>query len=183
MQMPGLCGDPLARLLRASAGPHLRLFAMSGSNPTPDATRNYDAFLLKPLSIDDLETLLNQLPHPAAQPALTGDDDAILNRATFNGLAHSMPKPQLHALYKLCLDDAEKRIASMRLSRSAHDNDAYIRAAHAIKGGCGMVGASANSPPSPPTWRKTASPTLTTSTRSKISWPHPLDSVVFWTLV
>ena len=69
MQMPGLCGDPLARLLRASAGPHLRLFAMSGSNPTPDATRNYDGFLLKPFSIDDLETLLNHLPHPAAQPA------------------------------------------------------------------------------------------------------------------
>jgi HPt (histidine-containing phosphotransfer) domain-containing protein len=47
----------------------------------------------------------------------------------------------LEELYELCLSDAQARIAGMRRSASEGDDAAYRREAHAIKGGCGMVGA------------------------------------------
>jgi HPt (histidine-containing phosphotransfer) domain-containing protein len=49
--------------------------------------------------------------------------------------------PQLKQLYTLCLADAEHRIETMRQAVFADNNNAFKREAHAIKGGCGMVGA------------------------------------------
>jgi HPt (histidine-containing phosphotransfer) domain-containing protein len=44
-------------------------------------------------------------------------------------------------MYEMCLNDARARIASMRQLVAASDAAAFIRQAHAIKGGCGMLGA------------------------------------------
>ena len=52
-----------------------------------------------------------------------------------------MPAGQLSALYKMCLDDLEARLATVRQASEDRDEDAFRRAAHSIKGGCGMVGA------------------------------------------
>jgi HPt (histidine-containing phosphotransfer) domain-containing protein len=52
-----------------------------------------------------------------------------------------MKQDKLEQLYALCMDDAKKRITAMRQAASDQDDTAYRKQAHAIKGGCGMVGA------------------------------------------
>jgi HPt (histidine-containing phosphotransfer) domain-containing protein len=52
-----------------------------------------------------------------------------------------MRPERLGQLYALCLDDARRRVAAMRLATSMEDEEAYRKEAHALKGGCGMVGA------------------------------------------
>jgi HPt (histidine-containing phosphotransfer) domain-containing protein len=65
----------------------------------------------------------------------------VLNETIYRQLAASMSAQQLHQMYALCLSDASKRIHSMRQLAAAHDAIAFVRQAHAIKGGCGMLGA------------------------------------------
>lgn len=127
MQMPGLTGAPLAEALRAVCGPYTRLVAMSASQVKTQALAGFDCFLLKPFSIEQLQTALEGQP--------------VLSEATYASLAGGMPRTQLLELYAMCLDDADRRIGLMRALVAAGDRDAYERAAHAIKGGCGMVGA------------------------------------------
>ena len=71
----------------------------------------------------------------------SGPDTAVLDEAIYRKLAGSMRHTQLEQLYALCLTDAEARIDRMRQAASKGDDAAYRREAHAIKGGCGMVGA------------------------------------------
>jgi HPt (histidine-containing phosphotransfer) domain-containing protein len=52
-----------------------------------------------------------------------------------------MPPTQLHQMYAMCVQDARDRIAAMRGLASNHDAVEFVRQAHAIKGGCGMLGA------------------------------------------
>jgi CheY-like chemotaxis protein len=122
MQMPGITGTALAEALRAAC-PGARLIGMSASG---DGAAGFDGFLRKPFEMADLAALLGK-------PAL--------DAATFASLAGSMGAAQRKALYAFCLDDAERRIARMREARAAGDGALYVREAHAIKGGCGMVGA------------------------------------------
>ena len=138
LQMPGLFGDTLARLLR-TACPGTTLLAMSGSEPKPATIAAFDGFLLKPFDIDDLEAAIAGASTP--QPVVSSSHP-ILNQSIFAGLAKSMPAAQLRELYLLCLADAERRLATMRLAAAAGDAESFERAAHAVKGGCGMVGAS-----------------------------------------
>ncbi len=136
MQMPGITGESLARLLRSACGQKTVLLAMSGSQPAKDALQSFDGFLLKPFTMDELEAALagtTRSPKPT--------DAAVLNESVYANLAANMPRAQLQALYTMCLDDAEKRLRTMQAAAEARDGDAYARAAHAIKGGCGMVGA------------------------------------------
>jgi CheY-like chemotaxis protein/HPt (histidine-containing phosphotransfer) domain-containing protein len=65
----------------------------------------------------------------------------ILNEKIYQQLADSMPTQQLHEMYSMCLNDARERIAGMRGLAAAHDRAQFVRQAHAIKGGCGMLGA------------------------------------------
>ncbi|HEU5340318.1 response regulator [Edaphobacter sp.] len=137
MQMPGIRGGELARQLRGLCGRATLLLAMSGSQPEDEARRGFDDFLLKPFTMEQLRAAIDGGP---AQPA---HDEAAgaLNEAVYRKLAESMNAVQLEKLYAMCLDDAEKRIAEMRRAAARGDDDIYRREAHAIKGGCGMVGA------------------------------------------
>jgi HPt (histidine-containing phosphotransfer) domain-containing protein len=65
----------------------------------------------------------------------------VLNETIYRQLAASMPTPQLHQMYAMCLNDTRKRIHSMRQLAASRDGAAFVRQAHAIKGGCGMLGA------------------------------------------
>jgi CheY-like chemotaxis protein len=65
----------------------------------------------------------------------------VLNEKIYQQLAVSMPSQQLRQLYTMCVDDARARIATMRRLADAHDGVKFVREAHAIKGGCGMLGA------------------------------------------
>jgi CheY-like chemotaxis protein/HPt (histidine-containing phosphotransfer) domain-containing protein len=82
---------------------------------------------------------------PHAAPGVTHDEPVteapILNETIYGQLARSLPIPQLKEMYAMCLNDARRRIAGMRTSAAEHDSAAFIREAHAIKGGCGMLGA------------------------------------------
>lgn len=138
MQMPGISGDSFARLLRSACGAETKLLAMSGTAVSADRTSAFDGFLLKPFSIDDVLAVLESAPQAAAP---TDEVDSILNRAIYDSFANGMPAGQLIKLYALSLDDADARIELMSVAVDADDEGAYRRAAHSIKGGCGMVGA------------------------------------------
>ena len=141
MQMPGISGDSLARLLRVACGPATRLLAMSGSIVPAGRTGAFDGFLLKPFRMRDVFATLDNAAAPEALAAPPADHSNVLNRKIFDVFAHSMPVEQLRKLYTLSLDDADARIELMRKALAADELDAYRRAAHSIKGSCGMVGA------------------------------------------
>lgn len=139
MQMPGTVGSVLASQLRELCGKKTMLLAMSGSRPSDEARRGFDGFLLKPFAIGELTAAIggvDKVQHEAKSEAV-----GVLNEDVYLKLAGSMKRSQLEQLYAMCLADAEKRITGMRLAASEGDDSAYKRYAHAIKGGCGMVGA------------------------------------------
>ncbi len=140
MQMHGITGNALARELRRLCGASTRLIAMSGSGVPAEQTRDFDGFLLKPFTVDQLWAALEDLPHNL-DPAAQDSGVEALNETVYSGLAKSMPLEQLLKLYRMCLEDAERRVGLMRAAAAAGDAGEYERAAHAIKGGCGMVGA------------------------------------------
>ncbi len=83
-----------------------------------------------------------QQQQPAeALPDSRPGDLSVLNLEVYQRLAASMPTPQLRQLYAMCLDDTRVRIASMRRHAQERDGAAFVREAHSIKGGCGMLGA------------------------------------------
>jgi DNA-binding response OmpR family regulator len=65
----------------------------------------------------------------------------VLNEKIYQQLAVSMPVQQLQEMYAMCVDDARRRIAGMRRLAADHDATRFVREAHSIKGGCGMLGA------------------------------------------
>ncbi len=137
MQLPGVAGDSLARLLRAGRGPTAVILAMSGTAVPAEQIEAFDGFLLKPFSMQDLSAAIEKsAAAPRIEPAV-----GILSESIYASFQKSMPREQLRQLYAMCLDDADARIGQMRMALSADDDDAYKRGAHSVKGGCGMVGA------------------------------------------
>ena len=74
-------------------------------------------------------------------PAEAVTDAPVLNEKIYRQLADSMPAKQLRELYAMCLNDARARIATLRRLADAHDGAKFMREAHSLKGGCGMLGA------------------------------------------
>ena len=77
---------------------------------------------------------------PAAIPS-GSNAERVLDEKIYGQLAGSMPARQLHEMYQLCVRDARERIALMRTLMAEHDAARFVREAHAIKGSCGMLGA------------------------------------------
>jgi CheY-like chemotaxis protein len=138
MQMPGTTGSELARRMRELCGPGTVLVAMSASAPQEEEAREFDRFLLKPFS---MEMLAAAIAGGATRAADGAAAVVSLDEAVYGKLAATMGSSQLEKLYTLCLDDAERRITAMRKAAMQGDDASYRREAHAIKGGCGMVGA------------------------------------------
>ncbi len=160
LNMPGLEGAALAEALRAAAPAAALLVGMSGSQPDAAVRRALDSFLLKPFNSDDLHQAIQAAEsaptHAAAnaegQPA-SGDTCTVcdladaqgpgpLDVSIFDSLSRVIPLPQLGALYEMTIADIGKRLERIRDTVSAGDLAAAQREAHAIKGSCGMVGAS-----------------------------------------
>ena len=147
MQMPGTAGGELARRLRTVCGERTTLLAMSGSKPEDAARRGFDGFLLKPFSMEEFAAALGSDDWAMEEgrgesPSMLMEESAgVLNEAVYAKLAASMKRSQLEQLYAMCLEDVEGRMERMRGAASSGDDAAYRREAHAIKGGCGMVGA------------------------------------------
>ena len=139
IQMQGTTGGELAAELRTLCGSTTVLLSMSGSEPEHRVQWDFDGFLLKPFTMQELAAAIAGVTVVSA--AATNGKSIGLDEEIFQKLANSLRKDQLEQLYALCLRDAEKRLAGMRRAASNGDDATYRKEAHAIKGGCGMVGA------------------------------------------
>jgi CheY-like chemotaxis protein/HPt (histidine-containing phosphotransfer) domain-containing protein len=139
LQMPGIAGAELGRRLREVCGAGMLLLAMSGSEPEGAVLREFDGFLSKPFAMETLTAVVAGSAEIA--DGMVGGDIPALNEGVYRKLAEAMRRESLAQLYALCLSDAEARIVVMRRSASDGADAAYRKEAHAIKGGCGMVGA------------------------------------------
>jgi CheY-like chemotaxis protein len=140
LQMPGTSGVELALQLRDLCGASTKLLVMSASVPEDGVERAFDGFLKKPFTMEMFAAAIVGVT-PGAARATNVKCDAVLDENVYRKLAGSMRGPQLDQLYAMCLADAEGRITGMRRAAADGDDTAYKREAHAIKGGCGMVGA------------------------------------------
>jgi CheY-like chemotaxis protein len=140
LQMPGTTGNELALRLRGRCGSATILLAMSASPPHDGSGRAFDGFLLKPFTMATFTAAIAGKSPNVAREA-SGAAATVLDEVVYSKLAGSLRPPQLKQLYTLCLADAQGRLATMRQAASGNDDAAYKREAHAIKGGCGMVGA------------------------------------------
>jgi len=140
IQMPGIAGDELARRLRGFCGAGTLLLAMSGSELEDGVGREFDGFLLKPFTMETLTAAIAG-GLVRVEDGQAGADGVVLDEGVYAKLAGSMKRSQLEELYALCRKDAEARVERMRRAASGGDDAAYRKEAHALKGGCGMVGA------------------------------------------
>jgi HPt (histidine-containing phosphotransfer) domain-containing protein len=123
-----------------AGSPDMVLLAMSASNPEENLTGGFDGFLLKPFTMKQLTAIIERsVDGPVAEE--TTPSGLVLDEAIYQRMAASMQPSQLQQLYELCIDDAEARSRRMRLVAQAADDTAFRKEAHAIKGGCSMVGA------------------------------------------
>jgi CheY-like chemotaxis protein len=168
VQMPGITGRKLADALRELCGRATLLLAMSGSGPANDAVARFDGFLRKPFTMQQFAATISAKPvaarkRPSASkkpmavhthessPAgisiqasadASPNETPALDEHIFKQLSDAMPGPQLRQMYGMCIKDARSRIDAMRGFAAQHDAAQFVREAHAVKGGCGMLGAS-----------------------------------------
>jgi CheY-like chemotaxis protein len=140
LQMPGTTGNELALRLRELSSPATILLGMSATAPDDGSGREFDGFLLKPFTMETFTAATAGKTAKTTKES-NGATTTILDEAIHSKLAGSMRTPQLKQLYALCLADTERRVARMQQAASGNDDAVYKREAHAIKGGCGMVGA------------------------------------------
>lgn len=162
IHMPGLRGGDLAVTLAqertlGTLAPDTLLLGMSGSAPDAAEARLFDAFLHKPFTVEDLADAIEHARLAITQ-ATTQEEEREqsfsslertssvssappLDDRTFSQLQSQLDEAQLRQLYEMTLADVRMRLERMAASAANGDNAAVRREAHAIKGGCGMVGA------------------------------------------
>jgi CheY-like chemotaxis protein len=141
-QMPGLSGESLVHALRAVTS--ARILAISAS-PIPDSLAALtDGFLLKPFTPDQLDAALDVAlaPPPAPpQPAPPQpEQDPLIDPATLAKLRAMMKPAALRQLFQAVADDLGPRLTTLQAAIIANNPAEVSRIAHAIKGGCAMVG-------------------------------------------
>jgi CheY-like chemotaxis protein/HPt (histidine-containing phosphotransfer) domain-containing protein len=143
LQLPDTSAQALLHRLRTIIGTGTPLLAMSASQPENEILSGFDGFLLKPFTMKQLAAALQPNANPPNTAPVGSPSTAShgLDEAVYLHLAGSMSASQLQQLYALCIDDAATRLSRMRLAAANADDPAYRKEAHAIKGGCSMVGA------------------------------------------
>jgi CheY-like chemotaxis protein len=153
LHMPQIEGEELAARLRAAVSPGTLVIGMSGRHVLDGERRILDAFLPKPFDMAALENAI-QSAHARRVNNASKSDSSLnssnvetgsqpaLNETIFNALGKTLPLKQLLELYDLTLADVAKRHTRIEAAAAAGDLDTVQREAHAIKGSCGMVGAS-----------------------------------------
>lgn len=132
------------------------LLAMSATRPRAEVLAPFDGFLQKPFQAGDLAAAVEaaqrgqqrntELPPKVGVPEPAHDRAGSvgagpLDEAIFSKLAATLPADQLLELYQMTLQDVAQRVEQMRAAQAAGNQDLLRREAHAVKGGCGMVGA------------------------------------------
>lgn len=131
LQMPGLSGEELASHLRSACPNRPILLAMTA---TPKGNiSGYDALLTKPFAPSEVRRM--------SRTPTTPEQDQAIDQATFQRIRKAMPTPQLRSLYDFALTDAEQRVHRMEAAATANDPTTLHKEAHAMKGSCGMIGA------------------------------------------
>jgi len=147
LHIPDIEGAELARRLNAGRATETLLIGMSGSRLNPEDSGLFCTFLQKPFSGEDFSNAVKiARAGKAGGTELAevggGERRPILDEEIYQRLAAMMPVAQLRELYRITVDDVLQRVERMRAARERGDMEEYRSEAHAIKGGCGMVGAS-----------------------------------------
>jgi CheY-like chemotaxis protein len=147
LHIPGVKSAELARLLNAGRARETLLIGMSGSRLPPAEAELFGAFLQKPFSGEDFTEAVKRARAGgvgATENPETEDAGGrpVLDEEIYRRLAAMLPAAQLRELYRITVDDVRRRVDLMRAAQERGDMQAYRSEAHAIKGGCGMVGAS-----------------------------------------
>lgn len=162
LKMPGVSHAALALGLRVTCPPPSVLVAMSASEPDEEVSA-YDAFLRKPFDMEDYQRALaaarqsllekraspeqpgtlaiDSKDHRASAPEETGAAQRVLNEDIYDRMVAVMGAEELPPLYAMFMDDAAARGDRMADAVAVNDEVTFRREAHAIKGGCGMLGA------------------------------------------
>jgi CheY-like chemotaxis protein/HPt (histidine-containing phosphotransfer) domain-containing protein len=149
-QMPGLRGTRLIEGIRARS--KASIFVVSASNAPAEMVAAADGFLLKPLTSEGVQKLLQAHPPKAApakaaftaRPAASAPDataDAEICPTTLAQLRDMMPAAAVRQIYAAVVADLDRRIAALEAAIAIGDAAAVRRIGHAIKGGCAMAGA------------------------------------------
>jgi len=145
LHMPGVQGADLAERLRAASAPGMLLIGMSGSELKSEDAALFDGFLRKPFTVEEFTQAVEVAEGANPKLVQTTKPDApgtaALDEVIFGKLAAILPKVQLRELYRITVEDVLRRLEKMRGAAKRGDMAAVHAEAHAIKGGCGMVGA------------------------------------------
>jgi len=124
--LPKRDGNVAPSSVRTSSS-HSKPIAVFASTPEVASKPHMNVQIREPETADDIVTESAGIP--------------ILNETIYRQLAASIPAAQLQEMYSLCVNDARKRIGGMRALAANRDSVQFIREAHTLKGGCGMLGA------------------------------------------
>jgi CheY-like chemotaxis protein len=144
-QMPGLSGNRLIEALRAHSP--ASIFLISSSNVPASAAAAADGFLLKPFTVEALRKLLEAHQPPAIQSDAHGSQlaEPVVSLETLAQLREMMPETAVRHIYAAAISDLVRRIDALEIAVAGGNGDEVCRIGpaigHAIKGGCGMVGA------------------------------------------
>ena len=150
LKMPGLSHSELAARLRSVCPSTAVLLAMSASEPAAGETHGFDAFLRKPFSVAGYNAAVERArtEHPAEtlveSPTASELDSSLLSAVDdviFGKLSSLMSGAQILEIYTMCLGDAATRADRMSSAAAVNDAVTFVREAHVVKGGCGMLGA------------------------------------------
>ena len=136
-QMPGLQGCDLVEALRTRT--KATIYAMSGSDVPEDVKAAVDGHLSKPFGPQNLQQLIEQhhiAPEPEPEP-----EAAVVKPETVAQLRAMMPEKAVREIFEAVVEDLGKRQLALKKALSTGDTAEVRRIGHAIKGGCGMVGA------------------------------------------
>jgi len=148
-QMPGLRGTRLIEGLRAHS--NASIFVVSASNAPAEMVAAADGFLLKPLTADGVQKLLQARKHKSARsgslnrsgPVAAAPQivDPAVSPTILAQLREMMPAAAVRQIYSAIVADLDRRIGALEAAVAKGDADEVRRIGHAIKGGCAMAGA------------------------------------------
>lgn len=148
--LPGIRGIALIAALRSLTPAPILL--ISASEVAAELRSAADAFLLKPVEPEQILAALHSLEAQCdsshSEPAAIRDEAgipylAIIDPAMLEKLRTRMKPAALRAIYQALADDLAQRLVALDLALRDADHGQVTAIAHAIKGGCAMLGVSA----------------------------------------
>ena len=138
-QMKQLSGAELVSALRGVSN-GAAIYVISGSQPGSATIDAADGFLLKPFAIDALKDLLNgKVPSPA--DSIPVSSEQAVSVAVLAQLRAMMSERAVREIFAAMVVDLDERLEALAAAIGRRDGQEIRRIGHAIKGGCGMAGA------------------------------------------